>query len=239
MATEYYAEELTSVPFKIQARLFLNSLPGWMAYPMAAYFRGRGILRWPLTPTHAVGGVGSGRTVQESELPPRATSRWAPLVEQFVDLGFRHLKYSMDEVIGGKEHAAVTFLSGDGSIVATVEWICLLGDTEQDRTTYELNSYADHDPEFMTAAMHPDDLVLAEMLTLDFVESKSHSMRLPVRRVVESHQARIQGRSVFHMTPEAALAEHARRAARRFQWALETGLLRRLRPREVTALKRR
>lgn len=228
------------VPFKLLARAMSNAAPAPLAYLLAAFFRLRGLMKWPLQPMYAVGEHGSERTVQRDEMPGRALARWAPITEQLEDLGFRALKYQIADVIGEKEQVAALFLDASGTTVATLEWLRMRGaDGFEERSPLEFNSYGDDDPEVMTAAMTDEDLVLADMLQLEFVDSVLLSNRTPIRQLYERHEARVQRRSVYQMTPDAALEEHEKRSERRFSWVVRRGLLRPLRQAEVEMLKRK
>ena len=237
MAEHYYAEELTAVPFKSLRRVLAMSVPGPLAFGLAAFFRLRGLLRWPLPPTYAMGDLGSERVVAWESLPARALSRWAPLIEQFRDLHFQPLKYSLGNVIGTKEQVAAVFLDAAGSTLVTLEWIRLPGaDGIEERTPLEFNSYADVDPEFMTGVVDEPTLALADVLRIAFVDAVLLSDRLTVAEAYRRHLW-IQGRTVFHLTPEAALREHERRKARRFAWTVKTGLLRPLTAAEAARVR--
>jgi len=238
MSERYFTEELTAVPFGTLKRAMSQGVPAWFAFCFAASTRLRGKLRWPLKPTYAVGGPGSERIVELDAMPPRAFSRWAPITEQFHDLGFQPLRYSIADVIGEKAHAAAIFLDKPGSTIATLEWIRMRGFRGfKERTPVELNSYADEDPEIMTAAANRGELVLAGMFQLEFVDMDFLSDRLSVEEVYEKHQARARGRPVYRMTPESALEEHEKRRDRRFARVLESGLMRPLSPVEIRRVR--
>jgi hypothetical protein len=237
MAQQYFAEEITAVPFKILARSLASAAPAAVAYPLAAFFRLRGMINWPLQPMYAVGELGSERLVERNELPPRALSRLAPLFKQLDELGFLPLKYAIGDIIGEKQHIAAVFLDPSQMTLATLEWLRMRGaEGLEEKTPYEFNSYADRDPEIMTGAMNKEDLVLADMLTLEFVETELLSNEIPLDQVYQRHQVRIRSRTFYRMTPEAALREHEQRTARRFSWAVEQGLMRPLSERETERL---
>ncbi len=159
MAERYYVEELTAVPFGTMRRSLATAVPEPVAFALAAFFRMRGLLGWPLKPTHAVGGVGSELVVEADGLPPRAVSRWAPIIEQLRDLGFSPLKCSLGDVIGAKEQASIVLLDEPGSTIATLEWIRMRGgEGVAEKTPLEFNSYADRDPEIMTGFVPREDL---------------------------------------------------------------------------------
>ncbi len=73
MADTYYTEEITAVPFGAMRKGLSMVLPGPFAFALAALFRVRGLMGWPLKPTYAVGGLGSELEVEHDGLPPRGT----------------------------------------------------------------------------------------------------------------------------------------------------------------------
>lgn len=234
----YFTEEVTAVPFGVLARALSGTIPAPLAYAIAALFRIRGLLRWPLRPTHAVGGPHSGRDVPRQSLPLAAQTRWAAILQRLEELGFRPLKFTIADIIGPKEHVAGVFLDAPGTTLLTLEWMRMPGaGGMEEASPYEFNSYADDDPEIMTGAVRPQDLPLADMLQLDFVDLEVHSNELAVGQVYQRHLARIEGRKFCPMSPEEALREHERRKERRFRWVLDRGLMRRLSDREVETLR--
>jgi hypothetical protein len=238
MAERYYTEELTTIPFKTMRRSMAALIPGPLAFGVAAFFRLRGLLRWPLRPKCASGDLGSERVVAWEALPARAFSRWAPFIEQFRDLHFQPLKFSIGDTIGVKQQAAAVFLDSAGTTLATLEWICMRGAggiTEQ--TPFEFNSYAAEDPEVMTGVVDDSTRALADLLKIAFVDAILVSNRLTVAAAYRQHLARIEGRPVFCLTSETALQEHERRKARRFAWAMQSGLLRWLSEAEVARVR--
>lgn len=238
MADQYYAEEITAVPFGTMRKSLATAVPDPVAFVLAGFFRMRGLLGWPMKPTYAVGGVGSEQVVEPDALPPRAISRWAPIIEQLRDLGFSPIKYSIADVIGQKQQASILFLDEPGRTIATLEWIRMPGgEGIAEKAPLEFNSYAKDDPEIMTGFVPKEDLALAGMLTLDFVDSSLFPNHLPLADVYHRHLARIEGRLFHQMSPEEALPEHRKRSERRFNWALEQGLLRPLAPAEISRLR--
>ncbi|NUQ63342.1 MAG: hypothetical protein HUU20_12755 [Pirellulales bacterium] len=238
MAEHYYTEEITAVGYRTLLKGFSAVAPAPLALALAAFFRLRGLLRWPLKPMYASGGVGSEREVARDGLPPRALSRWAPIIEQLADLGFSPLRYSLADVIGQKQQAAALFLDGPGSTIATLEWIRMRGGQGiEEKTPLELNSYAREDPEIMTASVAKEDLMLGDLLQLDFVDTLLLPNHVRLDEVYRRHLARTEGRFFYRMTPEAALKEHRARTQRRFSWALEQGFVRPLTPAEVSRVR--
>lgn len=238
MAECYYTEEITAVPFRTMKRCLSATVPGPVALALAGFFRLRGILRWPLKPMYASGGPGSGQDVTRDDLPPRALSRWAPIIEQLSDLGFSPLRYTIGDVIGQKQQAVALLLDGPGSTIATLEWIRMRGGQGiEEKTPLELNSYDRDDPEIMTACLTKEDLVLVDLLQLDFVDVLALPNDLRLKEIYRRHLARTEGRSFCRMSPEAALKEHKTRSERRFRWALEQGFLRPLTASEVARVR--
>lgn len=239
MAKTYYAEELTAVPFMTMAKALSNTIPAPIAYPIAACFRLRGLVRWPLKPTYGVGELGSELEVEKDALPPRALAKMAPLFETLHDLGFTPLKFAIADVIGEKEHVAALWMDQQASTLATCEWMRMRGaDGVEEATPVELNSYCGDDPDLMTGWLPKEHIALSEMLRLDFVEMHCVANSTPLRVAYERHQQRSAARSdLFQMTREAALEEHQRRAQRRFDWVVDRGLLRPMSPKEVQRVK--
>lgn len=236
----YYAEEITAIPYRTLRKGLSAKVPAPLAFALAGFFRLRGILRWPLRPAYAVGGPGSGRDVVRDALPPHALSRWAPIIEQLGDLGFSPLKYSIADVIGEKQQATAFFLDAPGSTIATVEWIRMRGGEGIDeKAPLEFNSYADDDPEIMTASVVEEDIAFSDLLNLEFVDVLVLPNHLRLKEIYHRHLARATGRSFYRMHPETALKEHRTRNERRFRWALQQGLLRPLTSEEVSQVRER
>lgn len=238
MAETYYAEEITAIPFSLLKRRMSSVIPGPTAFVMAAAFRLRGLLGMPLKPTYATGELGSEQDVSYDALPARALSRWAPILEEFRDLGFVPLTYSLPDMIGEKQQAAACFLDPTGSTIATLEWIRMRGAGGiEERTPFEFNSYAKDDPDVMTGAATKEDMVLADLLQLDFVDLQILPSHIRPSEIYRRHLERTRGRQFYQMTPETAIEENRTRAKRRFQWLLDKGLLRPLRPAEVACVQ--
>ncbi len=238
MAETYYAEEITAVPFGLLKKSLSVVLPGPAAFVVAAAFRLRGRLGMPLKPTYATGELGSEQNVSYDALPPRALSRWAPILEEFRDLGFVPLSYSLPDMIGEKEQAAAHFLDATGSTIATLEWMRMRGAKGiEERAPFEFNSYAKDDPEVMTGAAAKEDMVLADLLRLDFVDLQILPNHIRPTEIYRRHLERTHGRPFYQMSPEVAIEENRVRAKRRFQWLLDQGLLRPLRPAEVARVQ--
>jgi hypothetical protein len=240
MATRYYAEEITAVPFRTLKRCLSGLMPGPLAFAMAAFLRMRGRLNWPLKPMAAVGEIGSEKEVAREALPPEAISRWAPIVEQLGDLGFSPIRYWIADTIGEKQQVIALFLDSIGGTIATLEWNRMRGaEGIEEKTPLEFNSYADEDPEFMTGAITNEDLALADMLSLDFVDPLLLPNHLPLKEVYHRHLSRTDGKPIYLMGPEAALLEHRKRSERRFEWAMQQGLVRCLTSDEVSRVSER
>ena len=237
MAQRYFAEELTAVGFQIMKRCMSAVAPAPLAWALAAWFRLRGIVRWPLKPTYGVGDLSSGEVVPREALPPRALSRWAPLLEQLGDLGFSPLLYKIADTIGQKQQAVALFLDQPGSTIATLEWIRMRGaEGTIEKTPLELNSYAPEDPEILTARVTKEELLLADMLKLPFVDMLMLAGH-PLAAIYRRHVERTHERSCYQMTSDAALQEHAKRSRRRFQWLVDQGLLRPMTEAEISHVR--
>ena len=234
MANTYYTEEITAVPFGVMRKGLSAVAPAPIAFVFAAVFRIRGLLGMPLKPSYAVGELGSERDVSYDELPTHAVSKWAPILEELRDLGFAPLKYTLPDIIGEKEQAAACFLDNAGSTIATLEWMRMRGAQGiEEKTPFEFNSYAREDPEVMTGSVTKEDMALADMLKLDFVDLEVMPSTLRPTEVYQRHLDRIKGRSFYEMTSEAAIQENRARTKRRFEWVVDQGLLRPLSPAEV------
>jgi hypothetical protein len=238
MTNRYYTEEITAVPFRIIARTLRNSVPPLLAYALAALWRGRGLLRWPLSPLFATGEPGSKRVVESAQLPPRALFRMAGYMEQLLDLGFTPLEFALADVIGPRVRAFATYLAGDGRTIASLEWQFATGTNSiEEQCSYELNSFADADPEISTVALDPQALPFADLFRIEFVDLQVVSNELSMNEVHQLHQARIASRSCRQPSAAAALAELERRNARRFEWSQNRGYTRWLKPHEVERLR--
>ena len=238
MADTYYADEITAVPFGMLKKSMSLVVPGPFAFLLAALFRIRGLMGWPLKPTYAVGGLGSEQDVSYDDLPSQAVSKWAPILEELRDLGFVPLRYCLPDIIGEKEQAAAYFLDQTGSTIATLEWMRMRGaEGIEEKVPYEFNSYARDDPEIMTGSVTKEDMVLSDLLQLEFVDLLILPDRHRPSEIYQRHLERTRGRSFYQMTPEAAVEENRIRAKRRFEWVLNQGLFRPLSPAEVARLR--
>ena len=238
MADTYYTDEITAVPFGLLTKSLSSVLPSPAALVVAAALRIRGLMGWPLKPTYAVGELGSERNVAYDAIPPRALSRWAPILEELRDLGFAPLKYSLPDMIGEKEQAAAYFLDETGSTIATLEWMRMRGaEGIEEKTPFEFNSYAKDDPEIMTGSVAKEDMVLSDLLQLDFVDLLVLPNHHRPSEIYQRHLERTRGRSFYQMTPEAAVEENRVRTKRRFEWVLNQSLLRPLSPAEVARVR--
>jgi hypothetical protein len=221
----YYAEEMTAIPFGLLKRMFAQFLPRPVAWGLAAYFRMRGLLRWTPRPTYGIGGVGSAREVPKDQLPSSAISMWAPILEQLTDLGFRHLSYRVGDDIGKKESACAMLLDPTQSVFAIVEWVCVEG--VDDQCPIEFDSYFEDDPDVMTGAMPEQNLALADAFDLDFVDT------IRIERLYKRHLRRIGQRRPLCFAAETAVAENDDRSRRRFDAMVKKRMLRELKPREI------
>jgi hypothetical protein len=238
MSDDYYTEEITALKFQTLNRCMSAIAPAPVGWTLAAWFRLRGLLHWPMKATYGVGGPNSGQVVERDALPARALSRCAPIIEQLGDLGFSPLQYAISDTIGQKHQVVVLFLDQPGSTLATLVWMRMRGgEGAIDKATVEFNSYAAEDPEIMTGYVAQEELVFADMLKLAFVDTLVLSNNLRLAEVYRRHVARTEGRSCYALTAETGIEEHRKRSLRRFQWTVEQGLLRRLSPAEVARVR--
>ena len=238
MAQQYFTEEITAVKFATMKRSLSLYAPAWLATALAAWFRLRGILHGPLKATYGAGDSDSATIVPRDDLPPRALSRWAPILEQLGDLRFSPLRFGIADTIGQKQQVHALFLDEPGSTIATLQWIRMRGASGPiEKTPVEFNSYANADPEIMTGCVTEKELALAGMLTVPFVDTLVLADHLPLSDIYRQHLERTAGRSCFRMDPDAALAKHKTRNERRFRWTLDQGLLRPLTAREINRLR--
>lgn len=205
---------------------------------MAALLRARGSLGWYLRPSYAMGQASDARIVTAEEIPSKAWGKWAPYLEQLRDLQFNIIAHRIPDIIGAREHCILLLLHSSGTIIATLEWMRSPGAEEpQELATLELNSYGATDPDILTGCTNPENLVYADMLKLNFVDSHFISNQEPVRVLLQLHQQRVGSKDVYRMNSESAQAEHLLRAKRRFEWLLQVGLVRQLTANEVEAVK--
>jgi hypothetical protein len=238
MAPQYYTEELTAIPFRTLKQGLSSAAPSPLAAVLAAWFRLRGLLHWPLEATCGTGGPETGEVVPREALPPRALSRWAPILEHLGDLGFSALRYTIGDTIGQKQQVVGLFLDEPGTTIATLNWIRMPGaEGPIEKTPLEFNSYAADDPEIMTGCLSREELHLADLLRLPFVDPLLLPDTLGIRAVYRRHRTRIAGRAWHHLTLDSALREHRTRNERRFQWTLERGLMRPLTAAEIDRLR--
>jgi hypothetical protein len=237
MAERYYTEEITAVKFRVLKQCFSAMLPGPLASGMAAWFRLRGILRWPLAATYGIGDVDSKRVVPREGLPARAVSLWAPQLKQLANLGFAPLEYGISDTIGQKQQAIALFLDEPGSTIATLQWIRMEGaEGPVEKVPIEFNSYAPEDPDVLTGCVTEEELPLADMLRLPFVNVLVLPDTLPLSAIYRRHVERTAGRSCYRMEGDA-LQEHRSRQQRRFEWTLQQGLMRPLSAAEVDRVR--
>jgi hypothetical protein len=237
MGNEYFVEDLGAIPFRLSVNTFKKFMPSVFAYPFAAYYRICDLIGWRSKPRYAFGTPESGTTVPPDELPARAMSRWAPILERLSDLGFRSVHFKIGDRIGARESAVALFLDGVGSTLATLEWFRIPGNGIAEQTPLEFNSYGADDPETMTGMVAEEHMGLADMFKLDFVDSVFVSNKVRLERVYQQHQERIRGRSHYVLPLDLAAEEHTKRARRRFNWLLERRIIRQLSPAEIERVK--
>ena len=231
----YYTEELTAIRFRTMKTMFAQMAPGYIAFPLAAYFRMRGILGWRPRPSYGTGGVGSARQVARNQLPSRAVALFAPLLEQLDDLGFETLAYRLGDNIGTKQSAATLLLDQTQTVFAIVEWVAIQG--APDQTPVEFDSYFEGDPDVLTAATSAQNLALTDAFQLDFVDQMYVADEIRLERLYSKHRLRIASRGPRIFAREVALQEHDHRSQRRFDAMLKKGLLRVLTTRELKRIK--
>lgn len=236
---EYYGEVLDSVPFKITVGMFERMMPTPMAYLLAVYFRIRHYLRLSAKPRHAFGPVGSARIVTADQMPPRPMSRWAAKLETLKDLGFQVVSFGLPDLIGAKEGASVLLLDQPGTTFACIEWQRLEsgGGEVTDLATVEFDSFCTDDPEVMTALVPQEHLAMADAFSIEFVDSLYLAEDNKLSDVYADHRKRFEARQPSHFTIEQAQTAFQERNLRRFEFVQKLGLVRRLKPKEVTYVR--
>ena len=235
---EYYAEELSALPYWPLAKCMANSIPFPLAVAIAGVIRLRGLANWPLQPSYAKGPPGSARTVDAGQVPRKTAKSWAPLMEQLTALGFRPLIYAMTDVIGAYESASTILLDTSGTTLVVLEWIRMPGAKGVDeQTPFEFQSVSKADPQISTVIVKKEFIVLADALIPDYMLAKVIGDQMPVAEAYRLHQERIRLESPLAMTPESALKEHRERSRRFFDCMLQRKIIRKLTPAEIAAVR--
>lgn len=238
MAERFYTEEITAVPFRAMRQLLGQTLPGPVAWGVAALLRLRGKLRWPLAATHGVAFLEGETAVARAAMPPEALARWAVFEEPLRDLDFRPVRFSRVETIGATRKAYALWLDAAGRTLANLEWTAtMMNGREQQRVSLEFDSYGESDPEYTTTVTVKSALAARGAIDLDFVDLVSFGNRVPVADVYAAHAARIDGKPVYAMSEARALAVHGERSTRRMRRLMEQGLLRELSESEIARLR--
>jgi hypothetical protein len=237
---DYYAEEITAMPFRPMMKLFSQMIPFPLAVGLAGFFLLRGLLRWPLKASYAGGPPGTGRTVSPEQVPRRPAEKWAPFFAQMKELGLRPIMYRVSDIIGAKEGATAMLLDPAGTTILTVEWMRMMGANGiEEQVTYEFNSYSQRDPEILTGAAAKEHLVLVDAIMPSFVDGVFLPIDSRVADIYRQHLERIRGKSPFAFTAESALTEHLSRSQRRFDDCVQRGILRKLDAAEIAAVRQK
>ena len=235
---EYYAEDLTRIPFIGLYRLMSPVTSPLVAVPLAALFRLRAGLNMPLQVQYGIGPAGSDQTVNCEALPEIARATILGLVSELEEIGFSVLKYGRGNVIGAKRQYSVIMLDTDQYAIVHIEWMQIPGaQGPATELSIEWNSLTGEDPEIMTCRVNPSHVGIAPFIMPDFVDWQCYGHDVSLEDVYDLHLDRAEVRNPIRFTPESALSFHLECSRRRFQAVVRKGLLRRLSPGEVARIR--
>ena len=235
---KYYTNELTAVPLRVLARGLGRQLPMPMAWLFASYFRLRGKLGFYFSPTFGVATLEDGRTIGQDQVPEMALRKWGPYLEQLRDLGFEIIAFRQPEVIGAKQSCVCLMWHPVTSVLTTLDWTRMPDATGvAEVACVEMNSYTTQDPEFMSVMVRREDMIYAEMFSIDFLDAYYMSNDFPVKLLLEKHLERIRGKPLMQISSDAAISVHKARNQRRFDWCVKAGLERPLSAKEVARVQ--
>jgi len=238
---EYYAEELTGLPFTALRKALGAHMPMLLAIPFAGFFRLRGLLNMPMNATSAMGPIGTGRDIEIDDLPLTASKVLLPRIEKLSETGFSIIGCQHDHFIGAKVQYSVLMLDVEETTIATLMWLKQPGPDGLPATEIagEFNSFVQDGPELLTVITNPDYIAFAPYLMPDFVDAVCLSRELDIEDVFDTHVDRLEGKQVLKITHETARTFHRDCAERRFQNIRDRGIMRKLKPAEIVRIKRR
>lgn len=238
MAIRYYTENLAKIPFRLSYALFKHSMPAPLALVIATWLWVYDRLGFRVAPQHGVAFYGSEYPIDPSELPGKAVAKWAPLLEQFRDLGFIPLRTQRTPTIGAKLHYSTSLLHEGSSTVAVLEWIRLPGAGGfEESTTVELSTYPETGPDIVTGIAPAATALLSDMYDLESAEVVCLEDTRPLSESYQAHLERRNGRRCVAMTEDDALAEMEVRDKRRFTELIAKEYLRELTAEEIARLE--
>lgn len=234
---DYFADDITQLPFAGLYRAISSEVPFFLALPAAAGMRLRGYLKMPLAADNARGPVGTGRLVPPDAVPDMARRVLQPRADELSDFGFSMLAWERDNVIGNKEQFSVQMLDAAEQALATLEWFRVQAPHATIRElSVEFNSFGREDPEILTGRVRQSHVALARHIIPDFVDGRFFADSMSLEDVFDRHVDRIEQRSVERISPETALERLRTSAGRRFAFVRKIGLLRRISDSEARKL---
>ena len=234
MSDEYYTDVIDSLPFATKVELFKRQMPRWLAFCMAAWFALWFFLGRVPRPRYAARWKSTFVNQLREEMPARALSRWAPRIERLGDLGFSVLGWSKSETIGAKQEAVVLLLNEQGTSLAQVLWIRMIGGHGiEEQTRASFTSFRSDGTELLTAALPDDQLMLTKVLVPDYVNGCFLADTVPVEKVYQQHSGRPDLDGTLKFSRDEALVQYEQYRVRFFQHARDAGFIRLLSPDEV------
>ena len=238
MADDYYTEVLDNLPFATTVRLFEQHLPKWFAYGLAGWFRLRVRLGIPPKPRYASRWNSRFESQPREEMPARALSRWAPRLERLHDLGFSVCGWSKSETIGAKEEALALLLDRQGTTLAQLLWIRMIGGHGiEEQTPLSFTSYFADGSELMTMALPADQLMLTDAMVPEYVDARFLTNTVPVAKVYAKHCDQPSMKSALRFSSDEAVAKFEQQRICFFEHAKQAGFIRRLSLREVESVR--
>jgi hypothetical protein len=234
MNDEYYTDVIDNLPFATKVELFKRQMPLWLAFSLAAWFAFWFYLGRVPKPQYAALWKSKFVNQLREEMPARALSRWAPRIERLSDLGFCVLGWSKSEIIGAKQEAVVLLLNEQGTTLAQVLWIRMMGGHGiEEQTRVSFTSFLPDETELLTAALPDDQLMLTKVLVPDYVNGCFLTETVPIEKVYQRHSGRSEMDGILTFSRDEALVQFEHNRVRFFQHARNAGFLRPLSPAEV------
>lgn len=234
--SDYFVEDTESLPFATSVKLYESHLPRWAAAWLAGWLRFRKLIGLPVRPLYAARWSPQVQWQTREAMPAQALSRWAPILEQLLDLGFEPCGWVSSDTIGCKAESHAFLLNEAGRTLATILWV-RIGDTEQ--TTPSFTSYGADGSEFVTAALPEDQLLLVKTLMPDYITMVSAPSRTPVGDLYRLHAERAERAASIPLTMHSFAWHYERQRLKLFEHSCAKGSIRHLSDREVRALKAR
>lgn len=230
--SNYYAEDLDSLPIKLVALAMADEIPIWLATVLVRWHRFRARIGWPVRQLSA---TKWNPKINWSDRPhPNAAARvWGPWLEQFDDLGFEHVGWVESETIGHKREANDWLGNHEGTIFVQLNWtkigsvedssVCLLSFLDNQRELQTISIRNQWQNEFL-AHIAPD------YVDVTSVKTKS------AEKLLRAHQEQLALANPLSLSTTEFKFQLTQQRERFLEHSIKIGSLRELSEKEARAL---